>query len=64
MALAAGTSLSNLPHSSMGLLEVIMVERFLITAHNDLQEDFTAFLRQHLQPHVALPTGYPPLIPF
>jgi hypothetical protein len=28
MALAAGTSLSSLPHSSMGRLEVIMVERF------------------------------------
>ena len=26
---------------------------FFITAHNDLQEDFTAFLRQHLQPHVV-----------
>src|ERR1700758_3173199 len=35
MAPAAGTSLSSLPHSSMGRFEVIMVERFFVTPHND-----------------------------
>jgi hypothetical protein len=42
-----------LSHSSMGRLEVLRVEWFFVTAHDDLQEDFAALWRQDLEPHVV-----------
>jgi hypothetical protein len=49
MALAAGTSLSSFPHSSMAVGSHQGGAVF-VTAHDDLQEDFAAFGRQNLKP--------------